>query len=86
MPSTVVKTAVSLDRDLYEQTEKLARKLGKSRSAVVAEALRMYIGDKEGRDLLGRINAALARIDQTEDAALRGAHARRQRKLIRDEW
>ena len=38
-----MKTAVSLPDDLFEQAERLARRLRKSRSRLYAEAVREYV-------------------------------------------
>ena len=40
-----VKTAVSLDSELFKQLEEVAKSCGQSRSAVVAVALRKYLLD-----------------------------------------
>jgi metal-responsive CopG/Arc/MetJ family transcriptional regulator len=56
----VVKTAISLDRDLFEDAEDLARELRVSRSRLIATALRDYVRRRHDRDLLERLNVAYA--------------------------
>ena len=51
-----VKTAVSLPNELFERAERLAQRLGRSRSALYAEALTAYLGSLEGED---EVTAAL---------------------------
>ena len=53
-----VKTAISLDADLYDQAQKAAQKLGVPRSRLFSIALREFLSQQENRQLLGRLNAA----------------------------
>lgn len=45
-----VKTAVSLPDELYHRAERLAQRLGRSRSALYAEALAAYVDALEPTD------------------------------------
>jgi predicted DNA-binding protein len=51
-----VKTAVSLPDELFERAERIAQRLGRSRSALYAEALAAYLETLEGDD---EVTAAL---------------------------
>lgn len=51
-----VKTAVSLPDDLFERAERVAQQLGRSRSALYAEALAAYLESLENED---EVTAAL---------------------------
>jgi predicted transcriptional regulator len=44
-----MKTAVSIPDDLFRRAERLARRLGKSRSQVYREALAEYVDRREPR-------------------------------------
>lgn len=75
-----VKTAVSLDRKLYEQGEALASELKISRSRLFALALEEFIRQRRSRRLLEQINAAYQDAPDAAERALqrsmRGTHRR----------
>ena len=50
------KTAISLDSELLEQTDKLAKETGNSRSGVIALALQKYFHDLEQQKILQQLN------------------------------
>jgi metal-responsive CopG/Arc/MetJ family transcriptional regulator len=58
--ATTVKTAISLDNDLFKQAEALASEMRVSRSRLIAMALRDYLRRQHDRNLLDRLNAAYA--------------------------
>ncbi len=53
---TTAKTAISLDSALLEQTDRLAKKTGNSRSGVIAIALQKYFHDLEQQEILDKLN------------------------------
>ena len=81
-----VKTAISIQKPLFERAEELARKLKVSRSRLFALALEEYIRRQENQEMLERINAAYGDgPDPEEEAWLRFA-LDSQRRLVEDEW
>ena len=78
-----MKTAVSIPDRLFQQAEKLAHRLGKSRSQVYREALAEYVARREP----GAVTAALDEVatelggDVEEWVAEAG-----RRTLERSEW
>ncbi len=81
-----VKTAISIQKSLFDQAEKIARKMKVSRSRLYALALEDYIRREQNRELLAQINAAYAdEPDATETTwrrKTRGTH----RRIVRGEW
>jgi hypothetical protein len=77
MNVSTVKTAVSLDADLYRKATRVARDQKLSRSRLVAKALEAYLLLLENRELLERINASYSGDPDDEDRAFLDA-ARRQ--------
>ena len=63
-----VKTAISIDGDLFEETDTLAQELELPRSQVIALALEDYIRRYRNKKLLAQINAAYADAPDIEDA------------------
>ena len=49
---TTAKTAISLESTLLEQTDKLAKETGNSRSGIIAIALQKYFSELEQQKIL----------------------------------
>ena len=80
-----VKTGISLDAELFEAAERLARELNLSRSALYARALEEFIERRRSSDLLDELNAAYGGPPEPEDEALlRGI--RRTMRRVGDPW
>jgi metal-responsive CopG/Arc/MetJ family transcriptional regulator len=62
-----IKTAVSLPAETYHKAEKLRKKLRKSRSEMVADALAAVIKTEEIREKEARDNAAYAKNPYTPE-------------------
>jgi predicted transcriptional regulator len=66
-----IKTAISVNKSLFERAEELARTLSVSRSRLYSLALEEYIRRRENQVLLEQINAAYAdELDAEEQATL----------------
>ena len=81
-----VKTAISIQKPLFEQAENLARKMKVSRSRLFALALEDYVRRQQNRELLAQINAAYAGEPDPEEQALRRKSRRQHRKIVEGEW
>ena len=53
-----VKTAISIDKSLFEQADTIAREMKVSRSSLFALALQDFIRHHQNEELLRRINDA----------------------------
>jgi metal-responsive CopG/Arc/MetJ family transcriptional regulator len=51
-----MKTAISIPEPLFQAADQLARRLGKSRSQLIAEALRAYVERHSDEAVTRRIN------------------------------
>jgi metal-responsive CopG/Arc/MetJ family transcriptional regulator len=84
--SITIKTAISIDKSLFEQAETLAQKLKVSRSRLFVLAVESYIKRYQSQALLDEINHAYADqhdpSEQKHIAAMRKSH----RKLVEGEW
>jgi len=68
-----MKTAISLPDQLFEEAETLARRLGKSRSQLYAEALAAYVGCHDEGEVTQRLDRVLQEIGEAtrrEDQAV----------------
>jgi antitoxin MazE6 len=81
-----VKTAISIQKSLFEQAEKIARKMRISRSRLFALALEDYIRREQNRELLGQINAAYADEPDSPEKTLRRQARSTHRRIVRGEW
>jgi len=71
-----MKTAISLPDKLFESTDALARRLGLSRSQLVATALAEFLAKHRGRDVTRRLDAVYVRESNRLDPATRRLQAR----------
>jgi metal-responsive CopG/Arc/MetJ family transcriptional regulator len=62
-----IKTAVSLPSELYLKAEKMRKKLNKSRSEMVADALARLVKDIETREAEARYAAAYKAMPETPE-------------------
>jgi metal-responsive CopG/Arc/MetJ family transcriptional regulator len=51
-----MKTAISIPDPLFEAAERLARRLGKSRSQLYAEALQAFLDQRRDQSITERLN------------------------------
>lgn len=74
-----MKTAISVPTDVFQLSERLAKQLKISRSAVFAMGVKK-LGEELEEDeanLIARINAVCAEVDTSVDPALKAYQARR---------
>jgi metal-responsive CopG/Arc/MetJ family transcriptional regulator len=78
-----MKTAISLPDDIFTASDALAKRLGLSRSALIAAALAEFIAKHRGAKVSERLNAVYA----AEESRLDAPTSRAQRKSLRhSEW
>lgn len=63
-----VKTAISIERELYEAGEQMARELNISRSDLYARALQSYLRQQRRRAIRDQINAVESSLTDDERA------------------
>ena len=81
-----IKTAISIQKALFEQAEDLARKLKVSRSRLFALALEDYLRRQENQELLTQINAAYSSEPDSAEQTLRRKARRTHRRIVEGEW
>ncbi len=80
-----VKTAISLQKDLFDQVNNLAKEMHVSRSRLFTLAVEDYLKKNESRKILAKINAAYDDIPSEEEARIAQAMRRKQRKNVEAE-
>jgi metal-responsive CopG/Arc/MetJ family transcriptional regulator len=78
-----MKVVVSLPNELFKSAERLARRMGVSRSRLYADALREYLAMHDDASLIERINAICDQIDTALEPSLRNAQTQ---ILLREDW
>jgi metal-responsive CopG/Arc/MetJ family transcriptional regulator len=78
-----MKVAISLPDPVFRAAEKLARKLGTSRSQLYAEAIAEYVGARGAKALTARLDAVYGKESSEVDPALKYAQLER---LSREAW
>jgi metal-responsive CopG/Arc/MetJ family transcriptional regulator len=82
----MVKTAISLQKQLFESAEELARSMKVSRSRLFVLALQDYIERRQNRRLLDRLNAVYAGDQDLNEGGVRRKMRRTHRRHTEGEW
>lgn len=78
-----VKTAVSIPDPVYERAEKVARRLGVTRSRLYSLAIADYLRRHSEEEILAALDAVYGGLSETLDPVLAEVQAR---SLAREEW
>jgi metal-responsive CopG/Arc/MetJ family transcriptional regulator len=82
-----VKTAISVERKLFEQVNQLAKEMHISRSRLFVLAVVDYVQKYENQKLLARINATYDDIPSDEELKVSQAMKKRQSRTVQtDQW
>ena len=83
---TTVKTAISIQKTLFEQVDSLAEELGIPRSQLFVLAMEEFIKHHQNNKMLEALNSVYADApDQSEDLLWQGMR-RQHRQLVDDQW
>jgi metal-responsive CopG/Arc/MetJ family transcriptional regulator len=79
-----MKTAISIEKPIFQQMDSLAKKLRISRSRLFAIAAQEFLQRNKNIDLLKSLNAAYDDLPETEPtvAKMRSTHY----KIVKDQW
>jgi len=80
-----VKTAISLEENLFNQINQLASDMHVSRSKLVTLAIKDYLKKQENRKLLAQLNAAYNDSPNDEEKSISQAMRSKQRKIVEQE-
>lgn len=78
-----MKTAVSIPDEVFEEAERLAKRMKRSRSEIFSRALAEYVARHSPDRVTEAMNRALAEVDESTD---RFTIASSIRLLSRTEW
>jgi metal-responsive CopG/Arc/MetJ family transcriptional regulator len=81
-----VKTAISLQKSLFEQADSLAREMKVSRSRLFVLALEDFVRRYQNQQLLEKINQAYLDPPDVVEQKRLNKRRRSHRKLVEGEW
>jgi len=81
-----IKTAISIEKNLFDQADKIARTMKVSRSKLFVIALQDFIEHQKNRELLAQINAAYEDEPDATEQDLRKKVRRQHRRIVEGEW
>ncbi|MFW8602516.1 CopG family transcriptional regulator [Desulfobacterota bacterium M19] len=85
--ATSVKTAISLQEDLFKEVNMLASELHVSRSKLFVMAVQDFIKKEESKNLLSQINNAFSDASNKDEIKVRSNMRRKQaQNLKREPW
>ncbi len=79
-----MKTAISIEKPIFQQMDSLAKKLKISRSRLFGIAAQEFLQRNKNIDMLNSLNAAYDDLPETEPivAKMRSTHY----KIVKDQW
>jgi metal-responsive CopG/Arc/MetJ family transcriptional regulator len=84
---TTVKTAISIQKSLFEQVNSLAEELQMPRSQLFVLAVEEFIQRHRNRNMLQALNEVYAdALESDEDTLWREGMRRKHRKLVEGQW
>ena len=81
-----VKTAISIDKPLFEQINTLAHEMNTSRSRVFSLAAKEFIQRRKNQELLDAINSAYDDVPDEKELTLKSAVRFRHLNMVQDQW
>lgn len=81
-----IKTAISIEKPLFEEIEALAQKMKVSRSHLFALAAHAFIQNHKNQRLLQAINAAYSDSPDIEEEKIRVQMKSGYRRLLKERW
>jgi metal-responsive CopG/Arc/MetJ family transcriptional regulator len=81
-----IKTAISIEKDLFDQAEDLAHEMNVSRSRLFVLALEEYISHYQNQRLLKEINAAYDEEPGASEVTYSRKMKRTHRQIVEGEW
>lgn len=81
-----IKTAISIEKPLFEEVEALAKEMEVSRSYLFTLAARDFIQHRKSQKLLDTINATYNDLPDPVEERLIAQMKSKHRRLVKDSW
>lgn len=83
---TTVKTAISIQKSLFEKVDNLAREMNVPRSRVFVMAVEEFLQRYQNQQLLAEINRAYEEAPIQDEKEYLEHMRQKQRRVVVDEW
>ena len=81
-----IKTAISIEKSLFDQAENIARTMKVSRSKLFVIALQEFIEHQKNREMLAKINTAYSDEPDSPERTLRRKSRTQHRRIVEGSW
>jgi metal-responsive CopG/Arc/MetJ family transcriptional regulator len=81
-----VKTAISVDKPLFDEVDALAQEMEVSRSYLFTLAAREYIQRRTSQKILEAVNAAHDDVPDPAEDSLQTRMRSKHREMVKDQW
>jgi metal-responsive CopG/Arc/MetJ family transcriptional regulator len=81
-----IKTAISIDKPLFEEVDELAHELNTSRSRIFSLAAQEFIDRHKNQKLLQAINEAYEDMPDEKEESLKSMMRSRHLRMVKDQW
>jgi metal-responsive CopG/Arc/MetJ family transcriptional regulator len=81
-----IKTAISIEKNLFDQAELIARAMKVSRSKLFVIAMQDFIEHRNNKEMLARINAAYSDEPDATEETLRRNSRKQHRRIVEGKW
>jgi metal-responsive CopG/Arc/MetJ family transcriptional regulator len=81
-----IKTAISIEKNLFDQADIIARTMKVSRSKLFVIALQDFIEHQKNKEMLAQINAAYDDEPDATEQTIRKIVRRQHRRMVEGEW
>ena len=81
-----IKTAISIDEQVYRRVDTLARRLHISRSQLFSRAAEAFLVREDNQALLDQLDAAYGEPPSPEETVFAAAARKRQARLLKETW
>lgn len=81
-----IKTAISVEKQVYEEAENLAKEMHVGRSKLYTIAMKDFIERRKNKDLLEEINAAYSNEPTADEKTLLRVSRLQHKRILEREW
>lgn len=81
-----IKTAISIDKPLFDEVDELAHELNTSRSRIFSLAAQEFIDRHKNQKLLRALNRAYEDLPDEKEKSLNAMMRSRHLKMVEDQW
>ena len=81
-----IKTAISIDKNLFDKINKLSDEIKLSRSQIFSQAVRYFVEKKNNLELVRKINQAYSDILDQDEIKLLEKSKIKYKEILKEKW